>query len=89
MDDSVAMAQLVEREVRTGERDGQATRIVVARRRYGTDVDDLWTALTDLERLPRWFLPVSGDLREGGTYLGPRATPVATSSGARRHRCCR
>ncbi|HRW38896.1 MAG: SRPBCC family protein [Acidimicrobiales bacterium] len=68
MEDSVAMAGLVDREVRSGERDGQATRIVVARRRYGTDVDDLWTALTDPERLPRWFLPVSGDLREGGTY---------------------
>lgn len=35
---------------------------------YPTAVDDLWDALTNPERIPRWFLPVSGDLREGGHY---------------------
>jgi uncharacterized protein YndB with AHSA1/START domain len=35
---------------------------------YPTDVEDLWDACTSPERLPRWFLPVSGDLREGGRY---------------------
>ena len=63
-----AAAALVEREVRSGERDGHPTRIVVARRTYRTDVDDLWDALTDPERIPRWFLPVTGDLRVGGRY---------------------
>jgi uncharacterized protein YndB with AHSA1/START domain len=28
----------------------------------------LWDAVTNPERLPRWFLPVSGDLRLGGRY---------------------
>jgi len=39
-----------------------------ATRTYDTSIDDLWEALTDPERIPRWFLPVSGDLHEGGRY---------------------
>lgn len=35
---------------------------------YNTDADDLWDAVTNTDRLPRWFLPVSGELREGGHY---------------------
>ncbi len=31
-------------------------------------VEDLWDALTNRERIPRWFLPVSGDLSLGGRY---------------------
>jgi uncharacterized protein YndB with AHSA1/START domain len=56
------------REVRRGERDGRPTAIVVARRTYDTSVEDLWHAITDVERIPRWFLPVTGDLRVGGRY---------------------
>ena len=58
----------VVREVANGRRDGRATRIVVATRTYDTDPDDLWDALTNAERIPRWFLPVSGELRLGGRY---------------------
>ena len=35
---------------------------------YDTGLDDLWDAVTSPERIPRWFLPVSGELREGGRY---------------------
>ncbi len=35
---------------------------------YATDVDDLWDACTNPERIPRWFLPIHGDLRAGGRY---------------------
>ena len=35
---------------------------------YDADVDDVWDACTDPERLPRWFLPVTGDLKVGGKY---------------------
>ena len=48
--------------------DGRPARVVVAARTYDTDVDDLWDALTTKERIPRWFLPVEGDLRLGGRY---------------------
>jgi uncharacterized protein YndB with AHSA1/START domain len=46
----------------------EATGTVVLRRSYHTTAEDLWGAVTEPERLRRWFLPVSGDLREGGSY---------------------
>ncbi|MGB6582652.1 MAG: SRPBCC family protein [Streptosporangiaceae bacterium] len=36
--------------------------------RYDTDVDDLWSALTDPGRLVRWHGQVEGDLRPGGEF---------------------
>ena len=68
LENPAQIAGLVTRELRTGERDGAPTRIAVARREYATTPDDLWNALTDAERIPRWFLPISGDLRVGGRY---------------------
>lgn len=68
IDDPIGTARLVTRELRTGERDGAMTRIAVARREYPTNASDLWNALTDIERIPRWFLPVTGDLTVGGRY---------------------
>ncbi|MBB4661880.1 SRPBCC family protein [Conexibacter arvalis] len=68
IDDPVATAGLVAREVRTGSRDGAPTRIAIARRTYRTDQADLWSAITDAERIPRWFLPISGELEIGGRY---------------------
>jgi uncharacterized protein YndB with AHSA1/START domain len=50
------------------EHEGQAARAVVAERVYPTDPADLWDAITNAERIPRWFLPVSGDLKLGGRY---------------------
>jgi uncharacterized protein YndB with AHSA1/START domain len=35
---------------------------------YGTDQADLWEALTEPERLARWFATVRGDLSEGGSF---------------------
>jgi uncharacterized protein YndB with AHSA1/START domain len=58
----------VTREVKNTERDGRPARAVVAVRVYDTDVDDAWQALTDAERIPRWFLPIEGELRVGGRY---------------------
>jgi uncharacterized protein YndB with AHSA1/START domain len=58
----------VNREVRDVERDGRTARVVVATRTYDTSVEDLWDAITSAERIPRWFLPIEGDLRLGGKY---------------------
>src|SRR5215471_19705278 len=66
--DPVATAGLATREVRSGTRDGAPTKIAIARRTYPTDQDDLWDALTNADRIPRWFLPVSGELSVGGRY---------------------
>jgi uncharacterized protein YndB with AHSA1/START domain len=46
---------------------GQA-RIVTVTRSYRAELADIWDACTSPERIPRWFLPVSGQLREGGRY---------------------
>jgi hypothetical protein len=58
----------VTRKVETRLHEGQPARVVAAARTYDTTVDDLWDAVTNKDRIPRWFLPVSGDLRLGGRY---------------------
>lgn len=68
IDDPVKTAGLVTREVRSGRRDGAPTKIAIARRTYPTEQADLWNALTDASRIPRWFLPIEGDLQPGGRY---------------------
>ncbi len=46
---------------------GQA-RVVTLVRRFAAPVDDVWDACTSADRIPRWFLPISGELRPGGRY---------------------
>jgi uncharacterized protein YndB with AHSA1/START domain len=36
--------------------------------RYDTDINDLWSALTDPRRLAGWIGEVEGDLRAGGEF---------------------
>ncbi|MGH3094804.1 MAG: SRPBCC domain-containing protein [Streptosporangiales bacterium] len=36
--------------------------------RFDTDIDDLWSALTETERLGRWLGEVEGDLRLDGQF---------------------
>ena len=36
--------------------------------RYATEIDDLWSALTDPRRLARWYGEINGDLRVGGEF---------------------
>ncbi len=38
-------------------------------REYPTDVGDLWSAVTERDRLAGWFAPVEGELRPGGDFL--------------------
>ncbi|MFI5959208.1 SRPBCC domain-containing protein [Cryptosporangium sp. NPDC051539] len=46
----------------------EETVAVLLRREYDAEIEDVWNALTDPERIRRWFLPVSGDLTVGGTF---------------------
>ncbi|MDT7554719.1 MAG: hypothetical protein QOI16_3255 [Pseudonocardiales bacterium] len=46
---------------------GQA-RVVTISRTYREPVEDIWDACTTAERIARWFLPVSGELRLGGRF---------------------
>jgi uncharacterized protein YndB with AHSA1/START domain len=45
---------------------GSGKGVVRMEDRYDTDIDDLWSALTDPARLARWIAQVDGDLRLGG-----------------------
>ncbi|MHA6782678.1 SRPBCC family protein [Pseudonocardia saturnea] len=47
--------------------DGEA-RVATIARTYPTGIDDLWEACTTADRIARWFMPVTGDLRVGGRY---------------------
>lgn len=42
--------------------------VVLVRRTYDSATVEVWEALTDPERVKRWFYPVSGDLQVGGTF---------------------
>lgn len=46
---------------------GEARTVTIIRT-YDAPCEDVWDACTNRERLPRWFLPVSGDLEVGGRY---------------------
>ena len=57
-----------ERSVSSLEREGQPAGAVILSRSFATTVEDLWNAVTNGERIPRWFLPISGELEPGGRY---------------------
>lgn len=63
-----AAVDSVRRELQDATRDGKPARTVVAERRYPTSAEDVWDALTNPDRIPRWLMPISGDLRLGGHY---------------------
>ena len=68
MTDVSPLIDAVERRVEERSETGAQARAVVLARTYDTGLEDLWDAVTNPERLPRWFLPVSGELRPGGRY---------------------
>ncbi len=53
--------------------------------RYDTDIDDLWSAVSDPARLARWVAEVEGDLRVGGAF---RATFTSGWEGPGRVEVC-
>ena len=58
----------VHRSTGQGRLGASDARTVTLRRTYAAPVAEVWDALTDPERIGRWFLPISGDYRLGGTY---------------------
>jgi uncharacterized protein YndB with AHSA1/START domain len=67
--DIPAQIGAIERDVRrTPREDGGENVVVLARRTYAAEPEDTWSALTDPARIARWFMPISGDLRQGGNF---------------------
>ena len=58
----------ISRQVEQQHSDAGEIVAVTLERRYPAEVADVWQAISDPERLRRWFLPVTGDLREGGNF---------------------
>src|SRR3954447_2624750 len=58
----------VDRRIGSRTLEAGETRTLTIARVYDTGVEDLWDACTNRERIPRWFLPISGDLEVGGRY---------------------
>jgi uncharacterized protein YndB with AHSA1/START domain len=58
----------VRRHVGTRVLEAGEARVVTVGQAYSADLDDVWDACTNPERIPRWFLPISGELRVGGRY---------------------
>ncbi|MGH3259263.1 MAG: SRPBCC family protein [Streptosporangiaceae bacterium] len=68
MIDVIQQINSVRRTVGTRVLEAGQARTVTISRTYGAAIEDVWDACTNAERIPRWFLPVSGDLRLGGHY---------------------
>ncbi|WP_029114053.1 SRPBCC family protein [Mycobacterium sp. URHB0044] len=58
----------VQRTVGTRTLDAGEAHVVTVSQIYDTDAADLWDAVTNVERIPRWLMPISGDLKVGGSY---------------------
>ena len=43
-------------------------RVMTISQTYDATARGLWDACTNAERIPRWFMPITGDLRLGGRY---------------------
>lgn len=56
------------RTVNDLERGGRPAKAVVTSFVYDTDNDDLWEAISTVDRLGRWFGAVSGEFRPGGRF---------------------
>ncbi|NUL48889.1 polyketide cyclase [Cellulosimicrobium funkei] len=58
----------VTRSVALEDRDGEPSHVQTLEQTYPAGLEDVWEAVTSAERIARWFLPVSGELRLGGRY---------------------
>lgn len=68
MNDLIAELERVRRSVGSETNPDGPVHVVELRRTYDAPADDVWDACTNPERIQRWFLPITGDLRLGGRF---------------------
>jgi uncharacterized protein YndB with AHSA1/START domain len=68
MIDVVQQINVCRRQVGKRVLDAGEARTVIVSQSYPASVDEVWDACTNPERIPRWFLPVRGELKLGGRY---------------------
>ena len=84
--DAESHLNAMERSVSYLDRDGRPGSAVALSRSYVTAIENLWDALTNSERIPRWFTGISGELELGGRYqLEGNASGVITACEALSH----
>jgi uncharacterized protein YndB with AHSA1/START domain len=66
--DVVHEINAVRRQVGTRQLEAGEARTITISRTYDATPEEVWDACTNPERVPRWFLPISGELRVGGRY---------------------
>ncbi|MEU4715114.1 SRPBCC family protein [Micromonospora purpureochromogenes] len=68
MTDVTHQISAVRRTVGSRSLEAGEARVMTISQTYDAPLEDLWDACTNAERIPRWFLPVSGELRLHGRY---------------------
>lgn len=68
MNDLTAELERVRRAVGSETAADGPAHVVELCRVYGAPAQDVWDACTNPDRIPRWFLAISGDLRLGGRF---------------------
>ncbi len=68
MIDVVHEINAVRRTVGSRTLEAGAGHVVTISRVYDATLEELWDACTSAERIPRWFLPITGELAPGGRY---------------------
>lgn len=68
MVDVQAQIDAVDRAIGIEEADGRTLRVQTLGQTYRASIGDVWDAITTPDRIRRWFLPISGELKLGGRY---------------------
>lgn len=68
MIDIAKQLQAINRELARQTTTSGETVCVRLTRQYQASVEDVWDAITDPDRVERWFLPLTGELRVGGRF---------------------
>ena len=68
MIDAITQINGVQRQLGTRVLEAGEARVMTISQSYDAPLEDVWDACTNPERLPRWFAPVSGELRLHGRY---------------------
>jgi uncharacterized protein YndB with AHSA1/START domain len=68
MVDVQAQIDSVDRAMGIEEIEGRELRVQTLGQTYRASITDVWDAVTTPDRIRRWFLPISGELKLGGRY---------------------
>jgi uncharacterized protein YndB with AHSA1/START domain len=80
MIDATHQINAVRRQVGSRTLEAGEARTITIGQTYDAPIDDVWDACTNIERIPRWLMPITGDLRVGGKYqLVGNASGTVTS----------